>query len=415
MKKLALILALLLAMGGFAIAEMEPTITGDASISFGYDLDEGTWGLLNASSSTLTLTLVSGSAEKMGEGAWYGVIELADFSIDFDDAGTHYAVEAENGDDDALDITWGTLITAETPDEVFVNVPVSVTVPSITAKITDGNLYFQFYSEPDFDADFVAEIEEDEATDYSFDEDTLVAGSFEFGGTFGPATVALQAGTAGNYEDTDPQVMGFPLGLVIGLDVSPIMVDVALATGLSYDTAPATGIAFQVKADVAPLSVTAAFDMVLDGGTTAWEASAGISADVSPLTIGLDVYYGNDYDDVTEALLADSDLDVAIGLDADIAPLMVGVDVDLLNVINNLAWTVDATVDFAASEDIAVAAGFGMGSDDIIDANLSVEMTGIIDPMTFTLAWQAADDLTDVAADETEVLGEIVFTASIAY
>jgi hypothetical protein len=402
MKKLALILALLLAIGGFAIAEMEPTITGDASIAFGYDLDEGTWGLLNSSSSTLTLTLVSGSAEKMGEGAWYGVIELADFSIDFDDAGTHYAVEAEDGDDDALTITWGTLITAETPDEVFVNVPVSVTVPSITAKITDGNLYFQFYSEPDFDADFVAEIEEDEATDYGFDEDTLVAGSFEFGGTFGPVTVALQAGTAGNYEDTDPQVMGFPLGLVIGLDVSPIMVDVALATGLAYDTAPATGIAFQVKADVAPLSVTAAFDMVLDGGTTDWEASAGISADVSPLTIGLDVYYG-------------ADLDLAIGLTADIAPLTVGVDVDLLNVIDALSWTVDATVDFAASEDIAVAAGFGMGSDDIIDANLSVEMTGIIDPMTFTLAWQAADDLTDVAADETEVLGEIVFTASIAY
>jgi hypothetical protein len=402
MKKLALILALLLAMGGFAIAEMEPTITGDASIAFGYDLDEGTWGFANSNDSSLTLTLVSGSAEKMGEGAWYGVIELADFSIDFDDAGTHYAVEAEDGDDDALTITWGTLITADTPDEVFVNVPVSVTVPSITAKITDGNLYFQFCSEPDFDADFVAEIEDDDATDYGFDEDTLVAGSFEFGGTFGPATVALQAGTAGNYEDTDPQVMGFPLGLVIGLDVSPIMVDVALATGLAYDTAPATGIAFQVKADVAPLSVTAAFDMVLDGGTTDWEASAGISADVSPLTIGLDVYYG-------------ADLDLAIGLTADIAPLTVGVDVDLLNVIDALSWTVDATVDFAASEDIAVAAGFGMGSDDIIDANLSVEMTGIIDPMTFTLAWQAADDLTDVAADETEVLGEIVFTASIAY
>jgi hypothetical protein len=400
MKKLALILALLLAIGGFAIAEMEPTITGDASIAFGYDLDDSTYGLMNDSSSTLTMTLVSGSAEKMGEGAWYGVIELADFSIDFDDAGTHYAVEAENADDDALTITWGTLITTETPDEVFVNVPVSVTVPEITAKITDGNLYFQFMSEPDFDADFVAEIEEDEATDYDFDEDALVAGSFELGGTFGPATVALQLGTASNY-DSGTQVDGIALGLVLGLDVSPLTVDVALATGLAYAAAPATGIAFQVMADVAPLSITAAMDLVLDGGTTAWEASAGISADVAPLTVGVDVYYG-------------ADLDVAVGLSADIAPLTVGVDVDLLNIIDAMSWTVDATVDFAASEDIAVAAAFGLGSDDIISASLSVEMTGIIDPMTISLAWEEGDDLTGVDPDETD-LGQIVLMASIAY
>jgi hypothetical protein len=402
MKKLALILALLLAIGGFAIAEMEPTITGDASIAFGYDLDDSTYGLMNDSSSTLTMTLVSGSAEKMGEGAWYGVIELADFSIDFDDAGTHYAVEAENADDDALTITWGTLITTETPDEVFVNVPVSVTVPEITAKITDGNLYFQFMSEPDFDADFVAEIEEDEATDYDFDEDTLVAGSFELGGTFGPATVALQLGTAGNY-DSGTQVDGIALGLVLGLDVSPLTVDVALATGLAYAAAPATGIAFQVMADVAPLSITAAMDLVLDGGTTAWEASAGISADVAPLTVGVDVYYG-------------ADLDVAVGLSADIAPLTVGVDVDLLNIIDAMSWTVDATVDFAASEDIAVAAAFGLGSDDIISASLSVEMTGIIDPMTISLAWEEGDDLTNASADpDVTDLGQIVLMASIAY
>jgi hypothetical protein len=402
MKKLALILALLLAIGGFAIAEMEPTITGDASIAFGYDLDDSTYGLMNDSSSTLTMTLVSGSAEKMGEGAWYGVIELADFSIDFDDAGTHYAVEAENADDDALTITWGTLITTETPDEVFVNVPVSVTVPEITAKITDGNLYFQFMSEPDFDADFVAEIEEDEATDYDFDEDTLVAGSFELGGTFGPATVALQLGTAGNY-DSGTQVDGIALGLVLGLDVSPLTVDVALATGLAYAAAPATGIAFQVMADVAPLSITAAMDLVLDGGTTAWEASAGISADVAPLTGGVDVYYG-------------TDLDVAVGLSADIAPLTVGVDVDLLNIIDAMSWTVDATVDFAASEDIAVAAAFGLGSDDIISASLSVEMTGIIDPMTISLAWEEGDDLTNASADpDVTDLGQIVLMASIAY
>ena len=89
MKKIALILALLLAAGGFAVAELEPTVTGSASIAFGYDLDEGTWGFDNDGSSTLTLTLVSGSVEKMGEGAWYGVLELSDFSIDFDDAGTH--------------------------------------------------------------------------------------------------------------------------------------------------------------------------------------------------------------------------------------------------------------------------------------------------------------------------------------
>jgi hypothetical protein len=394
MKKLALILALLLAIGGFAIAEMEPTITGDASITFGYNLDEGSWGFANSNDSSLTLTLVSGSAEKMGEGAWYGVIELADFSIDFDDAGTHYDVEAEDGDDDALTITWGTLITADTPDEVFVNVPVSVTVPDITAKITDGNLYFQFESAPDFAANYVAEIEDDDATEYELGDD--VAGGFVFGGTFAPVTFALSLGTEENYETAEADfVVAFPVELVIGLDVSPIMIDLAVAMGLGYDPALDMGVAVQVKADIAPLSIVAAFDLV-NGTDLAWELSAGISADIAPLAIGIDVFYADD-------------LDLAVGIDADLAPLTIGVDVELLNVIDALAWTVDGTVDFAASEDITVSAGAGYGSDEVLDANLSVEMTGIIDPMTFTLAWSDGDDLTN------DVLGKITFAAEIAY
>jgi hypothetical protein len=394
MKKLALILALLLAIGGFAIAEMEPTITGDASITFGYSLDEGSWGFANSNDSSLTLTLVSGSAEKMGEGAWYGVIELADFSIDFDDAGTHYAVAAEDADDEALDITWGTLITAETPDEVFVNVPVSVTVPEITAKITDGNLYFQFESAPDFAANYVAEIEEDEATEFELGDD--VAGGFVFGGSFAPVTFALSLGTEENYETAEADfVAAFPVELVLGLDVSPIMIDLAVAMGIGYDPALDMGVAVQVKADIAPLSIVAAFDLV-NGTDLAWEMSAGVSADIAPLAVGIDVYYADD-------------LDLAVGIDADLAPLTVGVDVELLNVIDALAWTVDGTVDFAASEDITVSAGAGYGSDEVLDANLSVEMTGIIDPMTFTLAWSDGDDLTN------DVLGKITFAAEIAY
>ena len=391
MKKLALILALLLAIGGFAIAEMEPTITGDASITFGYNLDEGSWGFANSNDSSLTLTLVSGSAEKMGEGAWYGVIELADFSIDFDDAGTNYSVVAEDADDEELDIT-----TSGTVDEIYVKVPVSVTVPEITAKITDGNLYFQFESAPDFAANYVAEIEEDDATEFELGDG--VAGGFVFGGSFAPVTFALSLGTEENYETAEADfVVAFPVELVLGLDVSPIMIDLAVAMGIGYDPALDMGVAVQVKADIAPLSIVAAFDLV-NGTDLAWEMSAGVSADIAPLAVGIDVFYADD-------------LDLAVGIDADLAPLTVGIDVELLNIIDvsPITWTVDGTVDFAASEDITVSAGAGYGSDEVLDANLSVVMTGIIDPMTFTLAWSDGDDLTN------DVLGKITFAAEIAY
>lgn len=397
MKKLALILALLLAAGGFAVAELEPTVTGEAAIAFGYDLDAETWGFDNTSDSSLTLTLVSGSVEKMGEGAWYGVLELSDFAIDFDDAGTHYELMAEDGDDDEITLVYGTVLSDATPDEVFVNIPVSITVPTVTAKITDGNLYFQFCSAPDFDADYVAEIEDDDAIDFDNGSSDDIAGGFEVGGAFGPATVAVSFGTYSNF-DSATQDNTFALEGVVGLDLAPIQIDLAVATGFG-DTSLDTGVAAQVEADIAPLTITAAADYETGGET--FEVSAGISADVSPLTVGVDVYY-------------EDDVDVALAIDADVAPLTVGVDVELLNAIDALAWTVDADVAFAASEDITVNAAFGMGSDDIISASASVVMTGIIDPMTFTLAWEDGDDLTGVSADDQD-LGQVVFYAEISY
>jgi hypothetical protein len=405
MKKIALILALLMAIGGFAVAELEPTVTGSASIAVGFDLDQETWGIENDSDSTLTLTLVSGSVEKMGEGAWYGVLELSDFSIDFDDAGTHYDVLAEDADDDEIDITWGTLITADTPDEVFVNIPVSVTVPDVTAMITDGNLYFKFAANPEFDADYVTGIELDDddeeiVLDYDLDADDNITGGFEVGGTFGPATLALSLGTYISHASDAPQVTVIPVEAVIGLDVAPLMVDIAVATALGADAADTLGLAVQVKADVDPLAVVVAFDY--DTVTELYEISAGVSAAVAPLTIGLDVYYQDD-------------LDLALGLDADLAPLTVGVDVEILNAIDALAWQVDAEVAFVASEDITVNAGFGLDSDDVIDASASVVMTGLIDPMTFTLAWEDANDLTEVTADGEEILGQVVFMGEISY
>jgi hypothetical protein len=423
MKKIALILALLLAIGGFAVAELEPTVTGEASIALGLDLDQATWGFVNSSDSSLTLTLVSGSAEKMGEGAWYGVIELADFSIEFDDAGTHYELEAEDDDDDAVDLTYSPGIADEEPDEVFVNIPVSVTVPDITAKITDGNLYFQFASEPDFDADYVAEIEEDEAIDFDLGDD--ITGGFEFGGSFAPITFALSLGTERSYEDDYHPVtdQSFPVELVLGADVAPLMVDVALATGFGRDFP--LGAAVQLKADVDPLSVTAAFDfisrVVAEGADpdTDYEISATVSAAVAMLDVSVGMYYGEWFvdadDDDADDIADDTALDVTIGLDADLAPLTVGVDVAIDDLAKTDDWTVDVDVSFAASEDITVEAGAGYGKDEVLSADAKVTLTGIIDPMTFTLAWEDADDLTDVGDDKTEVFGQIVFMGEISY
>jgi hypothetical protein len=75
MKKFALVLALLLAFGSLAMAG-DIVIAGEATTTFGYNLDTNAYGLKSTVESSISLNVGEGSESSAGEGAWYGVIEL---------------------------------------------------------------------------------------------------------------------------------------------------------------------------------------------------------------------------------------------------------------------------------------------------------------------------------------------------
>jgi predicted porin len=292
-------------------------------------------------------------------------------------------MENEDGDDVCgvpTDHFWG------------VRIPVSVTAPDVVAKITDGNMYVQLQTEAGFAADYVAEIEEDDAAEYSAPD---VAGSLTFGGAFAPATVAIEFATAGDYE-ADAHVDGMVLGATIGLDVAPLTIDFAIATGVGYAADQDLGLALQVAADVAPLSITAAFDGINNAAGFDYELSANIGAAIDPITVGLDVFYKDD-------------LDLSVSVGAAVGALGATLTADVLNVIDALGWEIALDLTYAVSEDVAAAAGFSVDDAEVMAAYANVVMTGLVDNVTFTLGWEEGDDLGN------DNLGQIIFATNIAY
>lgn len=89
MKKILSILMILVLVGGVAFAQVEPTFTGEATLSWGIDLGKGTdkdgsaklsHGFLNEASASVSLPFVKSGASK-GEGDVYAYIDLSGVNL----------------------------------------------------------------------------------------------------------------------------------------------------------------------------------------------------------------------------------------------------------------------------------------------------------------------------------------------
>ncbi len=400
MKKLAIAIALVLLVGAFAMAA-DVVITGSATTTAGYNLDTKAYGLLSDVSSDVSITVGEADGTKQGDGAWYGVIELTGASIAWgsglgeEDGAIWYQAQTYDADAGALDAT----------STAYVAAPFAVAAPDVMAKITNGNLYVMLQSEASFAADYVAGVEAD-AQGYT---PSTVSGSLTFGGMFGPASVAVELGTAGDYTDAAP-ADGVELGFTLGLDMAPLTVDAAFAGGFGYAAAQDMAFAVQVGADVAPLAVTGAFDYSMPAvGSSTMEVGANVSADLAPLTVGLDVYYGTDTTDTAD----DIDTALSVGMANDAMTVDVAFEMD--DVMTALAWTGTLDLTYAVNSGVALAAGMGYDSASVMSAYANVALTELIDNVTFTLGWENGDDLTKVGADGVDELGQVIFATEIAY
>ena len=88
MKKILSILMILVLVGGVAFAQVEPTFTGEATLSWGIDLGKGktgddakiSHGFLNEASASVSLPFVKSGASK-GEGDVYAYIDLSKVNL----------------------------------------------------------------------------------------------------------------------------------------------------------------------------------------------------------------------------------------------------------------------------------------------------------------------------------------------
>ena len=175
MKKISLLLVVLLAAGSASLyGQMDDrngrsTVTGDATATVGYDIDDEQFGFKNESNSSIKLELVpESSVNNGGDGrAWkvgYGYIELNDFKIVID-----------SGEEDSPAFVTGATATPGMDDMMMPMVDVDNRdgpfgsgghgTGSIVAKLKNGPLFLKIFAAPDQVADLVAAIEDDEDDD----------------------------------------------------------------------------------------------------------------------------------------------------------------------------------------------------------------------------------------------------------
>ena len=388
MKKALMLVAAVALLAAPVFAEVAVTISGDATTSFGYNLDDSTYGLLSEVSADVELVVGTLDGESMGDGNWYGVITLDGAGLTFNtaaDVDEASYVQVYVYDEDAETYT------ADSMQQM------ALVAPDVTAKITNGNVYVQLQSEASFDADYVAGVDNDP---FGFTAADTV-GSLTLGGTFGPATVAAEFGMAGSYADAS-QVDGVALGANLGLDFSPVTVNLAYAGAYGYAVDQETGIAVQVVADVAPVTVTAAFDGQILSGSFTYEASLGVDLAIDPITVGLDARYAADD--------LDTKLTVAYAADMFTADAFFG----LYDLTTTIAWETGIDLTVTPLSGVAFAAGWGFDSSSVMSAYANVAFTELVDNTTFKLGWENANDMLGNDADETD-LGQIVVSADIAF
>lgn len=367
MKKLSILLIGLLLVSGFAFAqEFDPSVdlSGEASVTWGVDLNTNYTGFQNAASSTLTLTLVpEADATTGGDDGLYGEITISDFGW-------------ENGVADG----------------------------SVTAKIVVDPAEIIIYSEPGFDYDMAPTI--DEGAVVEGDIAVALTSANTLGGItvsvpVDPITVDLKLASDGDWETNTEN------DYAIGTDVEVAVDPVTLTLGFTYGYFSAPILGISAKADVS-LDVVEGLDAYVamdgvqpDAGDFDWDLAAGAALalteetddfDSSMFTVDSYVYVGD----------PDTDLDIVIGIDEVTAGgfvdmLGAGVTVELFDILVDLEWNVDVTGEYDTG-DVMPYFGFGYGSDEVFDLNVGVElyagMTGI-DNTTIVLDYVSENLETD--------------------
>jgi hypothetical protein len=397
MKKLTLLIVLFLTLGltaTFAL-DVEPSWAGDATLTWGVDLDTQETGFSNAATGTVTLTFIDAeTVEASGDGMVYGWIELAEGSIVIDtDAG------------------------------------LTVTPPEVTAKIMIDPIWIQIYTAPTMEFDWAADAE---GVGGVLDNSAYAGGGgFTVGGAFDPVDFALYVVSEDDWTNLAGTNNAYAVGATAGVTVGPVDADIYAVTGFNYATdligfgasadltLPLGSMELVVGVDADMAAVGGAFDFEIAGGT---DLNLAFNDDGDAITsVNIDASYSDP---------ALGDMDVALGFSEAsgfVDGLTFDLDVVLAQLLTSTATAVD--VDVSGSYDInGIIPGFVASYDlnvlDVTDdqefsLQIYLELGGLVPLTTFTLDW-TSPQLLDAQLNEpggliAQELGVVTFETVIAY
>ena len=333
MKKISLLLVVLLAAGsaglyGQMAIGTEFKISGDATATVGYNIDNEQFGFKNESGANITLELVAknsvNNAEMVDMGGWVGSIELKDFKIiinsDEEDSHLRYtAVKADKDgscpsgkEDDPKTADVDEAMTTYKKDDVIPiecatgNADASrsklvVTEPTIVAKLKNGPLWLQIFDGPANEAGLVDAIENDEDGDNDAEsDDTPNDVHTELGGmgiTVGYTTddlgVALGITSDEDFDAGTPEDGSFAISADLKVNVGPADLQLQVVQGLKAEAdkdedADDTGVGALLKTTFGNVTLSGGADLVMTGdenvdGTPEDESmqfEVGVGADV---------------------------------------------------------------------------------------------------------------------------------------
>lgn len=396
MKKAFVLLLALAVLGGAAFAEDAYTVSGSATLAWGYNIETGATGFENSAEFELEFPLVAGASKSASGEDVYGYISISDINLKIIDTltGGPNVIDNDNSDD-ALEA-------------------------EVTAKIVAGNFYAMVYPKSGLDFNKAAEID---GTVDAVDDVKVVTASDLYGtklGITGDYAFAFIIDSAESWKANvaNDYALGFTsyLKLVKDGDTEVVSLDLAAAYDLANET---FGASIAVPMTFGTLKVKPMADVV---NTTALTYDAR-----------LDMSFGFDEKSNTkvEAMAYYSDTDDDLELKVGFAEKEAAGLVDMLafsayftatNVLNGQLEPYNVAVSGSyksmLDDTFYVKPGFSVTYYSTEQLKASVYLDAkLIANTVFTLKW-AGDDvtekvLTDVTAG-TINLGSVTFAAKIS-
>ena len=256
MKKLSLLLVVLLAAGSAGLYGQMAigtnfSISGSATATAGYDIDDEVFGFNTESSANIKIVLVAKQSTNNDEmvdmsGGWYGSIELNDFQIVIDsdneeDATKVVGTAMHDPGMDMMEDTDNKVTTTPSYTRLY------VVEPAIVATLKNGPLFMKIFAAPSNKADLVPHIENDEDDDHKAEgnddgDDVGAEINKGHGITLGYDTadldLAIGISSEEAFSENDDSTYdkgSYAVSADLGVEVGPARLDVSFAQGLKND------------------------------------------------------------------------------------------------------------------------------------------------------------------------------------